>query len=53
MDPKDIGSGYDEPADVSALMQGQHVTLFSLLKLIALQLAVLNENPNQTGNAGE
>ena len=62
MDPKDVGSAADEPADISQVVQGGNVaaaplgknlTLFSLLKLIAIELHMLNENMNATGNAGE
>ena len=50
MDPGDIGTRFDDPADIDALSAGQPATLFALLKLICLLLADLTDagpaNPN-------
>ncbi len=44
MDPADIGTRYDEPADISSIAAGQPATLFALLKALVLLLAAVMDD---------
>lgn len=41
MDPQDIGTRYDDPADAAVLEAGTQGKLFPLLKAILLELKLL------------
>ncbi len=53
LDPADIGTRFDEPADSANMQAGQGITLFALLKGVLLELKMIRtalaETQDQTG----